>query len=389
MKSRTQQYCGSGYKKMRSRIIGTPSSNLQKQVWIEKADKHLGLVLKLSPLIPALGGLLLLWYLHLIQMPNLFMSAIGSPSGLIAISLVGVFLSILFAAIFFFPVFLAKQVLAEHFQKYPNSAVSFPAIPILFLPLLLVVAPASYFKWEENVASTLIIATILFGSFIVLYPRKHGVRVGWREWAEIIPRIVLLMLAVLLTSLPLLAINSSLGVDSSWLKQFSIDALYLLVAGFFSFLLSKFKDWKAVVAVFAMTVLIMFIYFHEQVLNGAARTLGIRDDAVKWYWVSKESVAKLLPKEMSLVKRADDYYASARSPFMLGDTRVLCTCTSFVPTKGNKPEICNANENNADACVALEKSEVRSIDSQHFAIKGVVSIGCVTPQCGITNSRKN
>lgn len=312
------------------------------------------------------------------------MSAIGSPSGLIAISLVGVFLSTLFAAIFFVPVFLAKHVLAEHIQRYPNSAVFIPTILILFLPFLLVVATASYFKWEENVGPTLIIATIFFCSFIVLYPRKNGLRIEWREWAEIIPRIVLLMLAVLLTSLPILAINASLGTDSSWLKQFSIDALYLLVAGLFSFLLSKSKDWKAVVSVFAITVLIMHIFFHEQVLTGAARTLGIRDDAVKWYWVSKESVVKLLPKEMSLVKRADDYYVSARSPFMLGDTRVLCTCSSFLPTKGNKPETCNANESHADACVVLDKSEVRSIDSQHFAIKGVVSIGCVTPQCGIT-----
>lgn len=319
---------------------------------IKKADEIAGLLLKLMPLSPVLGGSILLLYLHNISRPELFMSSIASLYGLVALFLGGALVLFAFSLTFIAPWGILSYVLMERGKHGVWKAsiwrvtATFSAFPFLVLVIATLGALGTFETY------TVMGIVFLLSMFSLLPFDNSEVRVekcglieksknflvqkGW-----IFPLSGGMCIAALFCSFPIVVLVTL--VDSEVI-QIVLVMGYAIFSAFMGFALAKIKDWK-VWAVFGGTVsFVVIIYMNGPVLSGAAKLLGIRHDDARWYLMvdSKKTQAVLLE---DIPRSPDGNYILAATPFSFGENVVICNSKDSKIVTGE--------------CVTLDHSEVR------------------------------
>lgn len=319
---------------------------------IRAADEIAGLLLKLLPLFPVLGGAILLQYLHNINRPELFISSIASPYGLVALFLGGALVLLVFVLTFIAPWGILSYVLMERGKHGLWKASTFKVM-LTFSAFPALVMMSAMFGVSMPSKTYIAMGVVYLFSLLSLLPfsKSEGKeeRMGVFERFEmsleqnkaIFPLSIIMWLAALLCSFPIVVLVKL--VDDEVI-QILLMMGYVIFSAFLGIGLSKVRDWKVWTILGGAVLLIVILYMNDPVLSGAAKFLGIRHDDARWYSMTDSKKTQAVLPE-SIHRSVDGNYILAATPFSFGENVVICN--------SEESKIMIAE------CATLERSEVR------------------------------
>jgi hypothetical protein len=321
--------------------------------------------------LTALGGVLLLFYLNSIGHPEQFIKAINSSSGLVALSLGGAIASLMFGLTFLSPIYLAKFAMNIFAPKYPGADIHFSLIVLMFLGFCGLAIEINTKNFMNALVLFVIFSVIARFLYLFKYRKfliKRCIELKTSNFIEFLKyilyilgdniwRTLVLTLAVLLTSFPILLISHNQKINTDDTSLIASIIGYYLITLWIIYQTKKNKSLIIEVIVFLFLSAIVATLFNVQILNGLARIYGIRHDVQKWYWVENfEKISPILPDGVCQFSRDKGCYIHAFSPFFLGDSIVLCaTASEDIKITDEKQRI----ENYLSQCESLSTSEVR------------------------------
>lgn len=144
--------------------------NAEKLSWLDSTDKTLSVVIKITFFAPMFGGALLLRYLIHIGKPNLFMPAVSSLNGLVALLVGSILVCLVIAISLLMPYWVARFVFHEHMKLFPTASVPRIRILLLFLSFPAMLVASSF--WGINF--WLLLVLVVCQALIVLQPLEKN-----------------------------------------------------------------------------------------------------------------------------------------------------------------------------------------------------------------------
>lgn len=302
-----------------------------------------------------LGGILLLRYLYLIEKPSLFLGSIGSANGLLAVSLAGAVVLLIFGFVFYFPILLAGYALHEcHggylFFKLLLLFVGFWGV-VIFLPVSGLLSNFTRPEITYIEAIILFIGVIFFLFSYTKYNFKTAIKEGF------IIRVLALWGAVLITAFPMLFVIKNIDLKLEDYEIVFVLLLYLFVVVAFSIAHSQAEDWRfgATLVLFFMILITLYSSLPWLV---TAKLVGIRNELKEWYWSEDaKKILSVLPPQITKLVVGKGVYIYAATAFAYMDTKVICA--NIADSDPWENDISARRQIDLKQCVILDKSEIR------------------------------